>query len=77
MLTEATQLRAVAAGSHLDAAARVQASSKMYSRAAAPLVRGLQADGGAAAARVQDACRALLQVVWLTSVPRETIEDLL
>lgn len=54
------------AGHHLDAAA----GSKAYSHAAAPLVHGLQTDSEAAAARVMDAARALLQVVWITSVPR-------
>lgn len=63
------------AGGHLDAVA----GSKAYSHAAAPLAHGLQVDSEAAAARVQDACRAMLQVVWLArcGVPRAQLEDLL
>lgn len=61
------------AGSHLDAAA----GSKAYSAAAKPLAHGLQEDSEAAATRVQDASRALLQVCWLKSVPREVLEELL
>lgn len=62
-----------AAATHLDAAA----GSKAYSAATAPLAHGLQADAESAATRVHDACRALLQVVWLTAVPRSTVDDLL
>ena len=65
------------AGSRLDAAAVGGGGSRVFAEAAAPLARGLQGDCEAAAGRVQDACRALLQVVWLTSLPRSTMEELL
>ena len=61
------------AGGHLDAAA----SGKAYAHAAGQQAHALQADSEAAAARLQDACRSLVQVVWITSVPRATLEELL
>jgi hypothetical protein len=61
------------AGGHLDAAA----GSKAYAHAAGQHAHALQSDSEAAAARLQDACRSLVQVVWITSVPRDTLEDLL
>lgn len=64
------------AASAMDAAAATPAD-KPHAAAVAPLAHGLQADAEAAAGRLQDACRSLLQVVWLTSVPRDLLEDVL
>lgn len=61
------------AGGSLDAAA----GGKAYAHAAGQQAHALQADSEAAAARLQDACRSLVQVVWITSVPRATLEELL
>jgi hypothetical protein len=58
------------AGHQLDS----QAGGAAYSAAAAPLAKRLQGDCEAAAARIQDACRSLLQVVWLTSAQRSTLD---
>lgn len=64
-------------GAALDGAAGSAGASKAYAGAAKPLAHALQQDSEAAAARVHDATRALLQVVWLKTVPRERLEDLL
>lgn len=64
------------AGSRLDAAAGA-GGGKACSHAAAALAHALQTDSNAATARLHDGSRALLQVVWLTAVPRQTLEELL
>lgn len=61
------------AGGFLDGAA----GGKAYAHVAGQQAHALQADSEAAAARLQDACRSLVQVVWVTSVPRATVEELL
>lgn len=62
-------------GAALDGAAG--GASKAYAGAAKPLAHALQQDSDAAAARVHDATRALLQVCWLKTVPRDHLEDVL
>ena len=60
-------------GGHLDTAA----GSKAYAHAAGQHAHALQSDSDAAMARLQDACRSLVQVVWITSVSWSAVEDLL
>ncbi len=68
----ATPIAAV--GGHLDAAA---GGGKAYAHAAGQHAHALQSDSEAAAARLHDACRSLVQVVWITAVPRDLLEELL
>lgn len=61
------------AGAQLDKAA----GGKAHSHEAARLAHALAADATVGEDKLQDAARALLQIVWLTSVPRATLESLL